>query len=257
MPDRPLILFPSPERSDREHKPRVFIKTANPSVSRQYARLHPAFSVLQAAFDQKNVMIQNSPVGMNPDFALVFEIIGSVENFYTAIKHCEGLEWLFDKESDTFDPDDDFYKIDTRTSFRTEEPLSGKVYCIMSNQQAMGQLVSLWQRYNDGEEDVFKRNFTGLRDVFTKIKTIRPWNAQDRISETQILDYWRESLEIDGDKPIPFEIELFFRNDSLKRITAKQTIAYKISELGGRVLQECVLNEIGYHGLLTELDWLH
>lgn len=112
MPDRPLILFPSPERSDREHKPRVFIKTANPSVSRQYARLHPAFSVLQAAFDQKNVMIQNSPVGMNPDFALVFEIIGSVENFYTAIKHCEGLEWLFDKESDTFDPDDDFYKID-------------------------------------------------------------------------------------------------------------------------------------------------
>ena len=40
---------------------------------------------------------------------------------------------------------------------------------------------------------------------------------------------------------------------SQKRTTAKQTISYKISELGGRVLQECVLSEIGYHGLLSEL----
>lgn len=35
MPDRPLILFPSPERADREHKTPVFTKTVRPSFGRQ------------------------------------------------------------------------------------------------------------------------------------------------------------------------------------------------------------------------------
>lgn len=79
----------------------------------------------------------------------------------------------------------------------------------MSNQQAMLQLLSLWQRYQNGENDVFKRNFTGLRDVFTHIKNIRKWSAQDRIAETHAVEYWRESLEFGGDSLVPFEIELF------------------------------------------------
>lgn len=253
MPGRPLILFPSPEKADREAKPPSFIKMAGPAIGRQYNRLQPTFTVLQTAFEQKNMRIQNSPVGMNPDFALVFEVIGSVDNFYTAVKHSDGLEWLFDKESDSFEPDDDFYLIDRKTNERSNDSLNGKLYCIMSNQQAMTQLLSLWRRYNNGEEDVFKRNFSGLRDIFTKIKAIRTWNAQDRIAETHVLDYWRESLEIDGDVSIPFEIELFYRDNPTKRTNATQTISHEVQELGGRILQECILNEIAYHGVLVKL----
>ena len=103
----------------------------------------------------------------------------------------------------------------------------------MSNQQAMSQLLSLWQRYQDGETDVFKRGFAGLRDVFTHIKNIRRWNAQDRIAETHAIDYWRESLEFDGNSPVPFEIELFFRSDFQKRHIAVDTISREIQSLGG------------------------
>lgn len=42
MPDRPLILFPSPERADREHKTPVFTKTVRPSFGRQFTRLQPS-----------------------------------------------------------------------------------------------------------------------------------------------------------------------------------------------------------------------
>lgn len=94
MPDRPLILFPSPERADREHKPSVFTRTVKPSFGRQFTRLQPSFNVLRTAFEQKAVKVQQSPVGINPDFALVFEIIGTVDNFYTAVQHTEGLEWI-------------------------------------------------------------------------------------------------------------------------------------------------------------------
>lgn len=253
MPDRPLILFPSPERADREHKPSVFTRTVKPSFGRQFTRLQPSFNVLKTAFEQKAVKVQQSPVGINPDFALVFEIIGTVDNFYTAVQHTEGLEWIFDSESDPFEPDDDFYQVDKASGERVDDFLNGKLYCVMSNQQAMSQLLSLWQRHKNGETDVFKRGFAGLRDVFTNIKEIRKWDAKDRIAETHAVDYWRESLEFDGDSPVPFEIELFFRGDAAKRNNATETIRQEIQSLSGRVIQECVIGEIFYHGMLVEL----
>lgn len=253
MPERPLILLPSPERADREHKAPVFTRTIQPSFGRQFTRLQPSFSVLRTAFEQKALKIQQSPTGINPEFALVFEIVGTVDSFYTAVKHTEGLEWIFDSEADPFEPDDDFYQIDKASGERVDDSLNGKLYCIMSNQQAMLQLLSLWQRHQNGESDVFKRNFTGLRNVFTHIRNIRKWDAQDRIAETHTVEYWRGSLECDGDSPVPFEIELFYRNDATKRNNAAETIRREIQSLGGRVIQDCVISEIFYHGMLVEL----
>ena len=246
MPDRPLILFPSPERADREHKTPVFTRTVRPSFGRQFTRLQPSFNVLNNAFEQKALKIQQSPVGINPEFALVFEIIGTVDNFYTAVKNTDGLEWIFDSDAEPFNPDDDFYEVDKDSGERVDDSLNGKLYCVMSNQQAMSQLLSLWQRHQNGETDVFKRGFAGLRDVFTHIKDIRKWDARDRIAETHALDYWRESLEFDGDSPVPFEVELFFRSDAVKRSNATETIRHEIQSLEGRVIQECVISEIFY-----------
>ena len=172
MPDRPLILFPTPERADRESKSRVPVNTNCPPFDRQFNRLQPSFNVLRTAFEQKAVTIQQSPIGINPDFALVFEIIGTVNSFYTAVQHVEGLEWIFEKESEPFAADEDFYYIDEHGQ-KSDESLSGKVYCVMSNQQAMLQLLSLWNRYQNREENVFQRGFTGIKDVFTHIKNIR------------------------------------------------------------------------------------
>lgn len=174
MPDRPLILFPTPERADRESKTSVVIRTNFPSVNRQFSRLQPTFNVLRTAFEQKAVAIQQSPVGINPDFALVFEIIGTADSFYTAVQHVEGLEWIFDKESEPFTADEDFYYIDEQGQ-ASDEALNGKLYCVMSNQQAMMQMISLWNRYQNGDDNVFQRGFAGLRDVFTHIKNIRKW----------------------------------------------------------------------------------
>lgn len=253
MPERPIILFPVPEKADRETKPSFFSRTKKPDYSRQFDRLQPIFSVLLSAFDQKNIKIQESPLGINPDFALVFEIIGTVDNFYTAVKHCEGLEWMFDQDCDSFYPDDDFYEVDKKTGKISDETLSGKLYCVMSNQQAMHQMLSLWQRHKNGESDVFQRGFAGIRDVFTNIKNIRRWNAQDRIAETSAIKYWKESLSFDGDSLVPFEIELFYRAETGKRQIATRAITYEVNELGGSVKQECVIEGISYHALLVEL----
>ena len=252
MPDRPLILFPTPEKADRESKTPVFNRTKFPSTNRQFNRLQPSFNVLRTAFEQKAVTIQQSPIGINPDFALVFEIIGTVDNFYTAVQHVDGLEWIFEKESEPFAADDDFYHID-RYGKRSDEDLSGKLYCVMSNQQAMLQLLSLWNHFQNGEENVFQHGFAGIRDVFTHIKNIRKWGAHDRIAETHAVEYWRENLNFNGDSPVPFEIELFFRAKEDARRNAFNAINREVNALGGRVIQECVLSEIAYHAVLVEL----
>ena len=252
MQERPIILFPNPEKADRETKTPFFSRIQKPSFRRQYNRLQPTFSALQNAYEQKNLKIQQSPIGINPDFALVFEIIGTVSNFYTAVKNCDGLEWMFDKDYDNFEPDNDFYKIN-ESGQKTNEILNGKLYCVMSNQQAITQLLSLWQRHQNGETEVFKRGFAGLRDVFVNIKNIRKWDAQDRISETFAIEYWRKSLSFDGDIAIPFEIELFYRSDDSKRRMATQAIFYEIEKLNGKILKECIICDISYHALLVEL----
>ena len=209
MPERPIILFPQPEVANRTTNQVPPKKIFKPNMGRQLSRLQPSFSVLQEAYNQKRIMIQQSPSGINPEFALVFEVVGTVDSFFTAVKHVNGFEWMFDLSIENIEADDDFYYIDDHGQ-REEKDLTGKLYCVMSNQEAMSQLLSLWDRYCRGEQDVFQRGFAGLRDIFINIKNIRQWNSQDRIAETHIVDYWKESLEIDGDIPVPFEIELFF-----------------------------------------------
>ena len=131
MSERPIILFPSPEKADRNAKNVVVRRYNMPRFPQQYNRLQPSFNVLQESFRQKNIKIQQSTIGLNPDFALVFEIVGSVDSFYTAVKNSDGLEWIFDLDTDKIEPDDDFYEI--MNGVCSDVSMSGKLYCVMSN----------------------------------------------------------------------------------------------------------------------------
>ena len=251
MSERPVILFPAPENAERAKRSMVPHRVSKPSYARQYERLGPKLTALRTALDNKALMIQDSPTGINPDKALVFEVIDSVDNFYTAVKHVEGLEWMFDTDPSEIEPDTDFYLVDTKNE-RIEGDIRRKVYCVMTSRAAMEQMISLWDRHLSGEEKVFPRGYAGLRDVFVQIKDIRQWNSRDRIEETYAMEFWKDSLEIDDDT-VSFEIELFYRTEQSARINAKRIVEEEIRDLQGNVLEECIIEDINYHGLLVEL----
>lgn len=248
MANRPLLLFPTPESADRGKLPPGFGRTHKPSHGRQGVRLSPIFAQLQAAFDARQVELQQTAAGVEPEQVLVIETIGNIEDFANAVRRIEGLEWMGEIEVEEIAPDEDFYD-----EKKPEKELSGRLYLVMTNQQALQEMLSLWKHYKDDENMTFDHGFAKFRDVFLCLKDIRRWDVQDRLDETGVLDIWRENLEHFPDQPVRGEIELWFRNSESKRQDAERQINSLIEELGGRVLSQYVLSDIAYHSILAEL----
>ncbi|MCB2572929.1 hypothetical protein KQ718_17215, partial [Listeria monocytogenes] len=79
------------------------------------------------------------------------ETVGAVEDFAKAVKRIEGLEWLGEIEVDELPPDEDFHDLE-----HPEKPLKGRLYLVLTNQQALTELLSLWRRYRDQDDPKMK-----------------------------------------------------------------------------------------------------
>ncbi|MBO7555648.1 MAG: S8 family peptidase, partial [Neisseriaceae bacterium] len=78
---------------------------------------------------------------------------------------------------------------------------------------------------------------------------------QDRFNETGIIESWQLDLQDEylAQQPKRFEIELWFRQNSDTRQHNTTQIRALISDLGGSIISETVIEEIAYHALLAEL----
>ena len=178
---------------------------------------------------------------------LVFETIGSVQDFLKAVRKIDGLDWLTEVALEDLDPDEDFFADAERN-----KKLRGSLYLVMSDEEALRNLLSLWNRWQKDPTRKFAKGFNAWRDLFSQLRNIRPWGVEDRLKETGILDDWRERLEA-GEEKIRTEIEIWFRRWSTTRQRQAERVARRIREAGGRVLGQCALEDIAYHGILVEI----
>jgi hypothetical protein len=241
----PILLFPTPGRTDREKRPPYFPQIQYPSATRQGQRLGPKFNTLQNAFDSQRLQLQGAIPQDNPELVLVLESVGPISSFVGAVKRIPGLEWLL--EADEFiDADDDFYD---RT--HVEQALSGNLFLLGTNQQALVEIIALWQRYQENPSAKFERGFNAWKSVFEHLKDIRFWSPQDRLSD-EVLAYWQDRLAAD-ESLITFEIEAWCFSSSEKNVNATEELTSLIASLSGRILSSALITEIGYHGFLVEL----
>ena len=150
--ERPILILPTSDAPERAKKPGGPSRIARPNLRRQQERLNPQFQRLQDAFENRRVSLQNNPDGIEPELALVIVTVGSSANFLSAVKRIEGLEWLAETGLDGIEPDDDFFDQDNR-----KKELSGKYYCIMSDQRALKEMVSIWERYQANPDRNLRR----------------------------------------------------------------------------------------------------
>lgn len=251
MAERPLLILPSPgEPARRRQKSRGAGRPHLPSRERQAERLAPRFSLLQQALDARRARLQTEASGITPEEVVVLETVGPVENFIVAVRNIDGLEWLGEVEEDDIPPDDDFFVVDREGAPRAEKMLRGRVFLVFANQQALHQLLSLWDSWKAG--NVLPRGLGKWGDVFAQLRDVRPWGVQDRFIETGILADWRERV-VHNEEVIPCEIELWFRHGPRRRRAARDRVVSLVGGLGGRVVHEATIEEIAYHAVLVRL----
>lgn len=255
MAERPLILFGQPnkaERSNRNGRAPIFQR---PSHSRQAERLAPKMTALQTAI----ATLKQSAMGIEAEKTLVFDVVGSADAFYTAVKNLgSDAEWIFDMP-EQFDISDDFYvlKENNKTKERTRDEkkntIGGKVFCVLSNARAMEEMLSLWRKYGQDSNTAFPVGKAGLRDVFDNLESMDFWGYKERVEETGILEIWREELQDTTLSGVRCEFELFFRSDPQKRDRNEQQLRNEITALGGTIISSSVITDIAYHSVLANV----
>ncbi len=247
----PLLVFPQPTAADREKRTPSRNTLQFPASSAQAGRVGPQFKVLQKALDIRKAALRASASGAQPEQVLVIETIGSVQNFITAVKHIPGLEWLGEWELEEIAP-----KFGFKDSKKPEKPLKGQLFLVMTDQVALKQIQSLFEQWKKDPEKAFPRGLAQLKHAFKQLHNIRPWNSWDRLRETGLLEDWEERQK-EGQEMLPFEAELWFRKDASIRQQSVNDLRAAIEELNGEFIQESIISEIAYHGILATIPIEH
>lgn len=184
--------------------------------------------------------------GAEPEKVIVLEIVGSISNFFNAVRRIDGMEWLAEVDEE-ITADQDFYRSDRR-----EALVSGRLYLIMSNRAALDELLRLWAAYQANPNQPFIRGFNKWRELFGRLRTLRLWNTEDRLRDTGLLDNWRFDIE-NGRETVSFEAELWFRGNEELRQRAQAQVEQAVFDAGGQVVHSAVHAEIGYHGVLGSI----
>ena len=265
MQDKPILLFADKDMSERTKRMVGIVRLNFPDKTKQINRLSPKFSTLQSAWERGNLVVQNSPNAIEPEYSLIFEIAGDVASFYTAV-NClnNGTQKKFTPDgfaeivldlSDSMDVDNDFYCIDNKTGERLKEKTSmrSKLYCVSTNGKALQELLSLWKSYSTNPDFEFPKGKTGFRTVFNQLYDIRQWGIKERLEESGILEDWIGMMPDNGWEKVLCEVELFYTQNHSKRQLREDIVSRLVSDENGRVINSCIIAEINYHGLLIEL----
>lgn len=242
----PLLLFPVPALAERSKLSGGGDSVHIPDITRQYARIAPQLTVLQHAFNTRRLKLQQSAPMESPELILVIEVAGTLDNFSNAVAKIPGLEWLVEWAEDEVESDEDFF-----IKGKEGKPLTGRLFLLASNQEALAQLLALWTRYQKDPSEKFDLGLNKFRNLFGQLRNIRHWSVEDRI-DTDVRNYWQGCID-DGLQSIRFEIEAWYFVSQQKNDTAREEIIGLVQELGGKVLRHALIAEIAYHGLLVEL----
>ena len=242
----PLLIFPQPSPVERQGSPQKVPSVHVPGTARQVERLTPKFQSLQAAFDARRLELQATVHNNDPDLVVVFETIGAVDDFIASAERVPGLEWLAGLIETHIEPDEDFY-----STKDADKPLSGKLFLMGGNRQALDEVVRLWNLYQAAPTGNLGQGLSAWKGLFKHLKEVRFWGPQDRLDE-DLRQAWRFRLE-DGAAALRFEIEAWCFSSAAKNTASSDEVRALVDELGGRVLDEHLMLDIAYHGFLIEM----
>lgn len=256
MAEKPLLILPTPERINPPRGRGGGGQLRLPDKRYQVSRFGPIFNRLREVLGGNTtgaMELRDDPSSLAPDRVIVFEIAGTVSEFVRAVSKVPGLEFMAEYETEE-EPDELFAEVDKRKGKggldRTDKNVGGRFYLAMPDVSALRQLLSLWDRWARNED--LGTGYAPFKHVFAQLRRLRPWGAEDRISD-ETISYWKEETAREPDRPVRTEVELWFHENQARRQQSSQSFATLVSESGGVVVSEAIIEEIAYHGVLIDI----
>jgi len=244
-PRHPLLLLPTAVKAAKAKRSGGPTAIQVPTRARQFDRLQPKFTRLEQAFNEQRAHLQEALEGAGTEQVVVLEVVGGVEDFYKAVRKAE-LQWLIDVDGDDVPPDEDFHVRD-----EPDTATSAKLFLILSDLQAIREILRLWRLYQEAGKDAFQRGLKKWPDVFDRLRDVRLWDISDRI-EPDTRSYWHQRLGA-GDTILRTEIELWYSDSDQKNVDWASELRTFVVNAGGAVLDTCELGAIRYHAFLADL----
>lgn len=250
MPDNPLLILPTPTRVARSKLSGRGSPIHYPDHIRQKIRLQNKFNSLKSNFRQDRVELRRDFNGVEPEKVIVFDVIGSVDEFYKAVRNISGLEWLSEFDADEIDANEDFY-VEGEPEDQLKS-LSRRLYLVMTNQAGMTNLLGLWRAFKQDGGATFARGQAKWKHLFKQLNDVRLWGLQDRVLATGLDEDWRDRVSA-GLEQVRVEIELWYRNQTNERNSMQSQLETAVQNAGGTVISRCQIEAIRYHAVLVEL----
>lgn len=195
MPERPLLMLPTPGIAPRDKLPPTPISSHYhiPSIAKQRDKLTPRFETMLQSF------ITDSTEGVEPEYVLVLETTGKIEDFSRAVRAIPGLEWLAESDTDTLSADDEFYeiaKIGKRLLYQKIDDISTK------------QSSAIWELLKDNDF-IDKAGYVTGKNIDDFIDNIPDDLTQ---YQDQILDVLKEKISATGAKQLSGRLFLTMSN---------------------------------------------
>jgi hypothetical protein len=246
-PSYPLLLFGRSVRVEREplasgpgRPPRRL------TPEEQQARLGTRWEALDRALGEKRAAISPDLGGTDPELVLVMEIVGSVPDFFRAVRRIEGFEFLAELDEEV---DDEAFVDPTSED---DEGFDGTLYLLAANQRALDSVLALWRQYQQDETASFPYGQAKWKDLFRLLVDLRRWGPADRLRGTGAVEDFASRLAI-GQDVVPAEVELWYRSDAAKRSAAEAAVRQAVDAARGSVLARATIESIAYHALLVRL----
>jgi hypothetical protein len=249
MSNKPILIFPFANPSTYTKRKISFPALIIPSKENQIRLNGPKLGEIERALTSESFQFASSIEGLIPEMVLVFEIAGTIHEFFKAVEETPGMHYLLEFQDDYFGEGSGFFYRNPDGSISNRE-IERRIFVTLNSQRGIIELLSYWRRYVYDEE--FRRGVTKFRLLFSQLTDIRFYNLNDRLKDTGFREYL-EDLRSNLTQVINFEIEFVFHASTFERDLIIQDVNGKLQEIGGEIIPASisVIDDIGYFGAIA------
>jgi hypothetical protein len=250
MAERPILSLPRPNKVAPKPGRLPVEKVPGISAEKQGQRLGPKFERLSQVlpYPSRLAQLREDPSAIVPERALVFEVAGTLTDFYSAVRSIKGLEFLGEEE-DEIASDEYFFVVD-KGEPKLSKAVPIRLYFTIPDSEALRELVRLWELFKAGQP--MGPGKAEWKKVFMHLADVHPWGPKDRLTKETMAN-WKDRLEAAPDGKIRFEVELWYRDHESQRQTSERAFLTELKKNGGTLVDRTVITEIRYHAALVEV----